>query len=164
MNSKIPTGSWTLYYHANNETKWTLSSFTKVGTVTTWGQFWTLMNSIGDNILYRVQFFWMRDPIPPLWENKENIRGGNYSARVGESDVTEVFVRYAVAMMLGEVAQDSGNEMNGISIAPKKGFAIVKFWNKNADTFFSVSDIHCLHSSIKQSELLYTPFTQKKFY
>ena len=164
LDTSIPTGSWTLYYHANNETKWTLASFTKVGTVKTWGEFWTLMNAIGDDMLYRSQFFWMRDPIPPLWENKDNIRGGNYSARVGDSDVTDVFIRYAVAIMLGELALDSANAMNGISIAPKKGFVIMKFWNKNADAFFSVSDIQCLHPSIRQSELLYTPFTQKKFY
>ena len=164
LDTPILTGAWTLYYHPNNETKWTLSSFIKVATVVTWGDFWTLMNALGTDSFYRAQFFWMRDPIPPLWENKDNIRGGNYSARIGDGDVGEVFIRYAIAMMLGELAYDTNNIMNGISIAPKKGFAIVKFWNKDADGFFTPSDIHSLHNSVKISEVIYTPFTQKKFY
>jgi hypothetical protein len=164
LDTLIPTGSWTLYYHPNNETKWTLSSFIRIATVSTWGEFWTLMNTIGTDNLHRAQFFWMRDPIPPLWENKDNIRGGNYSARVGDIDVGEVFIRYAITMMLGELAYDTANLMNGISIAPKKGFAIVKFWNNRADMFSSINDIHTLHKSVTASELMYTPFTQKKFY
>jgi hypothetical protein len=164
LETPIPTGSWTLYYHPNNETKWTLSSFVRIATVKTWGDFWTLMNGLGVDNLHRAQFFWMRDPIPPLWENKDNIRGGNYSARVSDIDVGEVFIRYAIAMMLGELAYDTNNVMNGISIAPKKGFAIVKFWNNRADMFSNVNDIHKLHPSINTSDVLYTPFTQKKFY
>jgi hypothetical protein len=164
VDTLIPSGSWTLYYHPNNETKWTLASFIKVGSVKTWGQFWTLMNGLGTDALHRAQFFWMRDPIPPLWENSCNIYGGNYSARVTDANVGDVFIRYAVAMMLGELAKDGQNVMNGISIAPKKGFAIVKFWNKSADKFHEVTDIDALHPCIKESDLLYTPFTQKKFY
>jgi hypothetical protein len=158
------SNSWTLYFHPNHETKWTLSSFTKVSTVSNWSEFWTLMNTLGSDVLQKGQFFWMRDPIPPLWENKDNIRGGNYSARVSDGEVTEVFIRYSIAMILGELSHDPDNKMNGISIAPKKGFAIVKFWNKNADLYSSVNDIDILHPCIKLSDILYTPFTQKKFY
>ncbi len=163
--TNIPTGSWTLYFHATDETKWNLDSFQKIGSVKTWNEFWLMMEKITPEIFARGMFFWMRDPLPPLWENKENIRGGNYSIRVSEADIPATFMRYAIAAMLGQVfsAPDTDNRVQGFSIAPKRGFSVLKVWNQNADRWSDPADLQLLGDKIKREDVMYAPFVTKRF-
>ncbi len=163
--TNIPTGSWTLYFHATDETKWNLDSFQKIGSVKTWNEFWLMMEKMTPEIFARGMFFWMRDPLPPLWENKENIRGGNYSIRVSEADIPATFMRYAIAAMLGQVfsAPDTDNRVQGFSIAPKRGFSVLKVWNQNADRWSDPADLQLLGDKIKREDVMYAPFVTKRF-
>ena len=163
--TNIPTGSWTLYFHATDETKWNLDSFQKIGSVKTWNDFWLMMEKMTPEIFARGMFFWMRDPLPPLWENKENIRGGNYSIRVSEADIPTTFTRYAIAAMLGQVfsSPDTDNRVQGFSIAPKRGFSVLKVWNQNADRWSDPADLQLLGDKVKREDVMYAPFVTKRF-
>ena len=163
LDSAIPTGSWTLYFHATDETKWNLESFHKVGTVRTWRDFWLLVDTLTAEAFGKSMFFWMRDPLPPLWENKDNIRGGNYSIRVSDADIPTTFTRYAVASMLGEVFSSGENRVQGFSIAPKRGFSVLKVWNQNADKWSDPADLQLLTDKLKLEDVLYAPFVTKRF-
>ena len=46
IDSPIPTGSWTLYFHSPEETKWTLNTFISLGSMKKWEDFWgiTIIN------------------------------------------------------------------------------------------------------------------------
>jgi hypothetical protein len=162
LDTPIPSGSWTLYIHASDDTKWNLASFTKVGTVSTWRDFWSLMEGLRQETIADGMFFMMHDPIPPLWENHQNIRGGSYSIRIQKRDASEIYVTYAIAAMMQNMAKDPSNNINGISISPKKGFNILKLWNIDAAKFKSPEDIHILAKEIKLDDIMYTPFVQKK--
>lgn len=163
----IPSGSWTLWFHNPEDSKWTLSSFTKVATFSTWHDFWQiadgLLNSKKDSTdaFGEGMFFLMRDNIPPLWENSANIRGGGYSFRVQRREASDLYLVYCIAAMLEEVMNTPLNKVNGVSISPKKNFNIIKIWNTNAETFNKITDIKTIVKDLKVDDFMYTPFHQK---
>jgi len=53
------------------------------------------------------------------------------------------------------------NRINGISISPKRGFNIIKVWNTDAQKFHGAGDLHGVNT-VKDGEIIYTPFVQKK--
>jgi hypothetical protein len=162
LDTPIPTGPWTIYFHPARELKWTLNTFSNFTSMKTWRDFWTIMNLLKDEYLSNGMFFIMRDPLPPLWENYQNIRGGCYSFRCQNKDASDICIKYMIACMLGNVTLPD-NKINGISISPKRGFNIIKIWNADSQKHNSPSDILTNVSDlITSSDILYTPFIQKK--
>jgi len=164
IHSTIPTGSWTLYFHSVEETKWTLNTFVKIGTMNTWNQFWAIMDALNIESFADGMFFMMRDPSPPLWESHYHIRGGCYSFRCHKKNVAEIFVDYMIAAMLNTASVDPANFVNGLSISPKRGFNIIKVWNSDSQTFHLPAEVNCTINTVQASEIIYTPFVQKNMY
>jgi len=163
LDSSIPTGPWTLYFHSPEETKWTLNTFISLGSMKTWRDFWTILETLKVETLSEGMFFMMRDPSPPLWESHHNIRGGCYSFRCQKKDAPEICINYIIACMLGGISDNIDNRINGISISPKRGFNIIKIWNTDAQKFNKPANINTtISSSICESDIMYTPFVQKK--
>jgi len=160
LQSAIPTGPWTLYFHSPQETKWTLNTYTSLGSMKTWYQFWSIVEALQSESFSDGMFFLMRDPSPPLWESHHHIRGGCYSFRCQKKEAADVYLTYIVAAMLDALSVPS-NRINGISISPKRGFNIIKVWNADAQGFHGPVDLEVV-SSIKESDIIYTPFVQKK--
>lgn len=165
----IPTGPWTLWFHNPEDSKWSLSSFTKIQTFKTWEDFWTVVDTFQQFKLNKDttdafgegMFFFMRDNIPPLWENSANIRGGCYSFRVHRRESTDLFFVYVIGAMINMATMNGDNKINGVSISPKKNFNIIKIWNSNAEVFNNIKDIKLLVKDQKVDEFIYTPFHQK---
>ena len=161
LDTPIPTGSWTLYFHSPDETKWTLNTFISLGAMKTWRDFWTIMDELQLEYLSNGMFFLMRDPFPPLWESHHHIRGGCYSFRCQKAEAPDIYINHIIAVMMN-VLTDSTNQINGLSISPKRGFNIIKAWNNNAAAFCKPSDINTTFSTIREQDIIYTPFVQKK--
>jgi hypothetical protein len=168
LENSLPTGSWTLYYHHPADHRWTLDSYQKIITVKTWGEFFACMNALEDNVLQNAMLFWMREDIPPLYENHNNIRGGCYSLRVNRSKSSNFFLLYAISCMLGNVVLDKENQIQGISISPKRVieksqvFNVIKIWNKDCTKYKDISQLVKLDNIQTSSEIIYTPHVQKK--
>ena len=162
LDTAIPSGSWTLYFHSPEEPKWDISTFVNVGTVSTWREWYSLVEQITTKTIGDGMFFFMRDPIPPLWENSRNIRGGNYSYRVQRAEAGETFVNSAIACMLDRAMANPENRVHGMSISPKKGFNIIKIWNIDSTRFKTPSDMNNFLENIRPEEIMYTPFLEKK--
>ena len=160
LDSSIPTGSWTLYFHSPEETKWTLNTFINLGSMKNWHDFWTIIEALKPESLSDGMFFMMRDPSPPLWESSQNIRGGCYSFRYPKKDAHDIYLDYIIATMIGSITNPN-NRINGITISPKRGFNIIKLWNTDAQKFNNTSDINEQILS-SDSDTIYTPFIQKK--
>jgi hypothetical protein len=160
LSSAIPTGPWTLYFHSPEETKWTLNTFISLGSMKTWNQFWSVMEVLRTDSFSEGMFFMMRDPSPPLWEHHNHICGGCYSFRCQKKEAADVYLTYIIGAMLN-VASPTENKINGISISPKRGFNIIKVWNTDAQKFNQPSSLYSI-SSIRESDIIYTPFIQKK--
>jgi hypothetical protein len=120
------------------------------------------MDTLGADAFSEGMFFVMRDPIPPLWENHQNIRGGYYSFRCQKRDATDSYINYMIAAMIGELTKNATNQINGISISPKRGFNIIKVWNQTSVNHNKPSDLQYAISSVVESDVIYTPFIQKR--
>jgi hypothetical protein len=171
LDSPLPSGTWTLYFHAPREKRWSIDTFQPIAKLTTLRETLQLFHELGDKIK-RGMYFCMRDPIPPLWENYQNIRGGSYSFRGGPDDGGEYYKTYILGSMLGEVTTTKENQITGISISPKimsgpngshrVGFYVIKVWNKDSETFKQASELNLLHPKLTPADVLYTPHTDKK--
>ena len=162
LDSEIPTGPWTMYFHSPEETKWTLNTFINLGAMKTWRDFWSVIEALKAYSLSDGMFFLMRDPSPPLWESHHHIRGGCYSFRCQKKDASDIYLNHIIASMLGSLTTDSSNRINGVSISPKRGFNIIKVWNNDAQKHCSSSDLNTNVSIIRKADIIYTPFVQKK--
>lgn len=162
LDSSIPSGSWTLYFHSPEQNKWDISTFTKIATVSTWREWFSVIEQLGLRTIGEGMFFLMRDPIPPLWENSKNIRGGNYSFRTQRTEAGDSFVNTSIACMINKIMKDEENKVHGLSISPKKGFNIIKVWNIDSTKYKNVNDINLCWEGVKYEDLLYTPFLAKK--
>lgn len=171
LDSPLPSGTWTLYFHAPREKRWTLDTFQPLAKVATLREILAVFNELGDK-LKRGMFFCMRDPIPPLWENYQNIRGGSYSLRGGPEEGGEYYKSYVLGAMLGKAVTAVGDQIVGVSISPKimsgpngshrVGFYVIKVWNKDSEAFNDPKGIHLLHSKLVPADILYTPHVDKK--
>ena len=162
LDTPIQSGSWTLYWHSSEGRDWSLPSFKSFGKMTTWREFYTVAQSLGIDSLSDGMFFLMRDPIPPLWENHQNVYGGAYSFRILKRDAGEAFLTYATAAMIRTVMNDEGNIINGLSISPKKTHNIIKVWNTDSVTYNKPGDLLRLMPDMKTEDVLYTRFPDKK--
>jgi hypothetical protein len=159
----IPSGSWSLWYHSPNETKWTKSTYKLIASVKTWTEFWTLIDSLGDDALLNGFFFFMQDPIQPLWEDKHNIHGGSYSMRISARDSADLFLKYIIGAMVGEITTSSENRITGVNISPKRGFNVINIWNQSAKGHNKREDIVPLSRVIGADEIRFMPHTERNF-
>jgi hypothetical protein len=170
LDKLFSSGEWALYYHSLREKRWTLDTFQKIAVVRNMQECLTIFKELGDK-MRRGMFFWMREPIPPLWENYQNIRGGSYSLRGGSEDGPNFFKKYTMASMLGMCTKMTDDQIVGISISPKIlgvgqqqriGFYVIKMWNRDADKFNKNTGIHLLDKGLTLEDILYTPHVEKK--
>jgi hypothetical protein len=91
-----------------------------------------------------------------------NIRGGSYCLKVTQGLSYEVYQRYVAAASLDLVSKrPNENKIVGISISPKKGFHIIKIWNKNS-AIGDLNDIVLLDDTLKLSDVLFRPNVQQR--
>ena len=74
--------------------------------------------------------FLMRNDIYPLWEDPENIEGCCVSFKIPSKDLVKTWNECILKIICEEIHKNSENfnELNGISISPKKEFNILKLW------------------------------------
>jgi hypothetical protein len=162
---------WTLYFHAPREKRWTMDTFQPIAKMSSLREVLSVFQELGEKIK-RGMYFCMRDPIPPLWENYQNIRGGSYSLRGGPEEGGEYYKSYIIGAMLNSVTLNEDDQIVGLSISPKimsgpngthrVGFYVIKVWNKDSEKFNSPAGIHLLHPKLVPSDVLYTPHVEKK--
>jgi hypothetical protein len=168
LSDSIPTGSWCLYYHNPVDTKWTPDSYQMIGTVRTWGEFFAVLHHLEDVSIQQGMLFWMKEGVPPLYENHSNIKGGCYSLRINRAKSVRYFNLYTIACMLGQVVADQQNVIHGISISPKRIveknqiFNVIKIWNKDCTKFNKPEQLSRLENIQQATEIIYTPHIQKK--
>jgi hypothetical protein len=75
--------------------------------------------------------FLMRNNIDPLWEHKDNIRGGSWSIKLQKGDLYDIWTTISIYLINENISDEN---INGISISPKKNFCIIKIWTKNNNT------------------------------
>ena len=127
--------NWCLWYHSINNNEWNKSSYKNLLTLSNIYDL-KLMNDTIDKIhLQNGMFFIMREDIFPTWEDPDNREGCCVSFKISSSILKDQWDYIVERILTEDILKDHDREdsINGISIAPKKEFNIVKIWLRNHD-------------------------------
>ena len=128
--------NWTLWYHSIDNNEWTNSSYQKIIDIDNLYDVKILLDNLKSNHLQNAMFFMMRDDIFPTWEDPDNREGCCISFKIGSDKLKEQWTMIVNQVLCEYILQDKEQtiEINGISVAPKKEFNIIKLWLRNKYT------------------------------
>jgi hypothetical protein len=122
---------WVLYHHLPSNKDWTLSGYEIVmNDIDSIEKTVVLNETIPEDMIKYSMWFLMRKGVTPLWEDPTNVTGGNFSYKVVNKNVFEVWKNLFYMLCGGTLCVDPANNkyLNGITISPKKNFCILKIW------------------------------------
>ncbi len=128
---------WNLYAHLPHDTDWSIKSYKLIATINTLEEIINLYQNLPDEMIVNCMLFLMRENIKPMWEDPKNINGGCFSYKISNNDAVTVWKKFSYSLV-GETLCNLNN-LNGITISPKKNFCIFKIWlnsceNQNPNT------------------------------
>ena len=125
--------SWILWYHSVKDTIWTKSSYKQFYRFQTLFDYNLFKSIIQLNHLQNGMFFLMREDIFPNWEDPDNSGGCCISFKIPGNKLKEEFCKILLYCLTEDILKDPDNfeELNGLSISPKKEFNIAKIWMRN---------------------------------
>ena len=124
--------NWILWAHLPHDTNWSLDSYKEISKISSVEECIEIYKNIPNDIIEKCMLFIMKEGIKPLWEDIQNVKGGCFSYKVLENEVVNTWKKLTY-LTLGETLtkdHNLSNNINGISISPKKNFSIVKVWLK----------------------------------
>jgi len=148
------SNTWTIYAHLPHDTDWTLESYKTLFSTDKMEEFITLTESLPDQLISNCMLFIMKDNIKPIWEDVHNKQGGCFSYKISNKLVPTIWRNFSYKLAGNTLFKNkkTKNNVNGITISPKKNFCIIKIWfadcsNKDPETidYFKGVDAHgCL--------------------
>ena len=144
-NEHFLLDKWNCWAHLPQDSDWSLSSYKKITTINTIESASRYIENFPENIVKNCMLFIMRDGINPYWEDSKNIKGGCFSYKVNYKYVNECWKNLSY-LLLGETLtnENISNNINGITISPKKNFCIIKIWLNTCD-YMDVNIIKNIH-------------------
>ena len=126
---------WTLWSHLPNETDWSLNSYKNITTFDTVESILTLYENLPENIIKYCMLFIMKEGITPVWEDEQNRNGGCFSYKINNKFVAQIWKDLSYSLMGETITENDSfnNNINGITISPKRNFCIIKIWISNCD-------------------------------
>ena len=123
---------WNFYIHLQNDDNWDYSGYHNIITLDTVEKAVLLNEELSFELIKKTMLFVMRENIKPMWEDIENQNGGGFSFKVHNKNIEQVWKKLFF-LLIGESLTNKTNfeNINGISLSPKKSFCIVKIWMKN---------------------------------
>lgn len=113
-----------LWYHNPNNKIWDLESYIKIIEFDNIESFWICNNIFNYDIIINGMFFLMKKNINPMWEDLQNIEGGCISLKLTRDRSFDLWNKISIYLLSNNLT----NNINGISISPKKNFNIIKLW------------------------------------
>ena len=125
---------WVLWFHDPKDQDWSLYSYKKIWEIKTIEDFWILHKVLDYKKIQEGMFFLMKNDIKPLWENEENVDGGCWSYKINKREIYQSWIELSMALCNEKILKSEKNDdINGISISPKKSFCILKIWNTDSN-------------------------------
>ena len=116
---------WKIWFHKIDDKKWTIESYKHIATINSLESYLYYYSKISTFI--HGMFFIMKDDIPPLWEDENNINGGIITYKLTKSN-SDVIWKKLTSSLIGNTLTDNMDLINGISISPKINNCIIKIW------------------------------------
>tara|TARA_Y100001973_G_C5172730_1_gene320055 strand:+ start:677 stop:1168 length:492 start_codon:yes stop_codon:yes gene_type:complete len=135
--------SWILWNHKLNDNNWKNNSYKNIFEINNLYDYKFLENIMTLQNLQNTMFFLMRKDIFPTWEDPDNRDGCCASFKVPLKDIRNIWIQLVIDIISENIHIDKNkyDVINGISIAPKKEFNIIKIWFK--------TDIQNINKSIR---------------
>ncbi len=126
--------NWTLWAHLPHDTNWDLNSYIEICNLESVEDAIQLCENLPETIIKNCMLFLMRKGIHPTWEDPKNINGGCFSYKINNKFVHNCWKNLSY-VLVGEtlVSNEISNNINGITISPKKNFCIIKIWLANCE-------------------------------
>jgi len=123
---------WSLYFHDPYDINWDISSYKNIGTISSVEEFIYYFKSFKE-FFKNGMFFIMREHIIPRWEDENNKNGGCFSYKIPASDLDDKWFNICSSILGESLGQNDiiSNNINGISISPKKFSYIIRIWIKD---------------------------------
>jgi hypothetical protein len=122
--------NWDLWYHSIEDNNWGNESYKYLYKIRNLHDIQFLKENIQQNYLQNGMFFIMREDIFPTWEDPDNREGCSISFKIPASKLHEEWCFILERVLTEDILKekDKYEEINGISISPKKEFNIIKLW------------------------------------
>lgn len=133
METKL-NNNWDLWFHSITDNKWGKSSYKKIFTIDSLFDYKYILDNFEQDHYQNGMFFCMKENIFPNWEDPDNRNGGCLSFKIPSTEIIKEW-RDLLLTVISEnlVSLENSDEINGISISPKKEFNIIKIWFKNTN-------------------------------
>tara|TARA_B100000686_G_scaffold355024_2_gene469177 strand:+ start:230 stop:706 length:477 start_codon:yes stop_codon:yes gene_type:complete len=122
---------WVLWYHSINDTNWGKNSYQKIYMINDLYDYQFIQDIFRQDHYQNGMFFCMKEGIFPNWEDPDNRSGGCLSFKVTSNKVISEWNTLLLKCIINEILYENNEEVNGISISPKKEFNIIKIWFKD---------------------------------
>ena len=125
---------WVLWYHDQNK-DWSIKGYKKIFEIKTIEDFWEIYLRLKNTIILKGMFFLMKKGVLPIWETDNNKHGGCWSYKISKNDAFISWLYLSVYLCSENITKETPdiNQINGISISPKKNFCIIKMLNNNRE-------------------------------
>jgi hypothetical protein len=125
--------NWDLWYHSINDNNWTKSSYQKIHQIKSLLDYQYVIETFQQDHYQNGMFFCMKEDIFPNWEDPDNRNGGCLSFKIPSTKISSGWEELMLKCMSDNIlTPGNSDEINGISISPKKEFNIIKIWFKNS--------------------------------
>tara|TARA_B110000977_G_C11053029_1_gene483019 strand:- start:318 stop:797 length:480 start_codon:yes stop_codon:yes gene_type:complete len=122
--------TWNVWYHSKKNSSWNNQSYKNIIAIENLYDLKYLNDIINLDYLKNGMFFIMRNDIFPTWEHPDNRKGCCISYKIYDNLVINKW-NYIVNHIVNDKIDVSNNEINGVSISPKKSYSILKIWFKH---------------------------------
>ena len=140
-NRHLLNSKWVVWYHNPSDKSWDRDSYKDILEIESLEDFFVLKNSwekclplVSEGMFFLMRKLKSGKVIYPQWEDINNKHGGYWSFKINKDLAQEVWFKlcsFTIGEYICENVQESQN-VNGISISPKKNFCIIKIWNNNS--------------------------------
>jgi len=146
---------WDIWFHSINDSNWKKDSYQKIFSIENLLDYKYLIDTYQQNHYQNGMFFCMKEDIFPNWEDPDNRNGGCLSFKIPSVKIIEGWNDLLLRCIKEIILEDNNDEINGISISPKKEFNIIKIWFKNHGFKYSQHFYEEENSLIKLDKSLY---------
>ena len=118
-----------IYHFSLKNKSWDNKSYIKVIEIKSLFDYKLLEEIMRINHLQNGMFFLMKNDIFPTWEDPKNRMGGCISFKY-DNNILNEWLKILLVSITDDLSEYN-NEINGLSISPKKEFNIFKVWIKD---------------------------------
>jgi len=137
---------WILWNHKLNDKSWSNNSYKNIFEYKNLYDLRIYFDNLDILQLQNSMYFIMRDGIFPTWEDKNNKNGCCASFKVLSNDILETWKLLLQNILCENIHKNiqKYDNINGLSISPKKEFNIIKIWFKckikNIDDYLNIDN------------------------